>query len=655
MSFRLFSERAQKKISTAKNGLSLSVFVVGLLITGFLADTFYQSELKHQHENLTSQAREFYKIQNLTLNNNILKIQSFNEILNFKSFSDSKQHIFIKEIISNTIFTRASVFAFRKKYDAENLPELTFKTRVKTANDTLPSTLTSKLKSAYVKRKIKYMLDNKLLSSISISNTDGLSTMAFILRADNNSGNFVIFSTTLENFFKDWPSNQNLSAILSDNQAHLNILIQQDTVTKKFLFSVAPEAISATQNKSKLLVYSSFLSNEAYGISINWYQQAVPTPSHYVMMIGGFGLCISALLALFLRFILGQNRRIYKLVLSRTEELEKAMNEAKEANQAKTRFLTNMSHELRTPLNLILGMVEVLQDSGQTEKNKNHLNSMQSAGEHLLNLITDLLSMAKDEDEDAKLHHISFDLPKFFEDIASIVGPECGKKNLDFVLNISDEIPTILLGDAVKVRQIILNLLRNSLRYTNEGSIELRVELFKKSHPNDQTAHVRFQIKDTGIGIPKDKMNLIFDRFFQINKSLDFSNDGGVGLGLSIVKDLVAKMDGNIIVHSEEGKGSDFIVDLDFDCRDEHAWIESFHHTSGERIKNVLFISKKFESLSKIKALLPSSCFQVEEVSAGIIPEVPPQLKDGKNRYVILDELDEQVLTLLTKEFPEKT
>lgn len=653
MPFRLLNDSKQKQLSMARNVLPVLTFIIGLAITGLLATTFHQSEKNFQHENLKSVAREFYKIQNLTLNNNILRIQSFNEIVSFGGSYNRTQQRFIREIVSSTMFLRMSVFRLTKEKDANQLPELLFKQRFMSAADSMPAPDTDTMKSVHLKRKIKKIIEDNQFNSVALNYFGDLPTVAFIMRSSVNKSEFMIFSTTLMNFFKEWPVEQNLLAVVKDEQADLEILIRQDSQTGKFVFSSDASTIEKAKRENKFLIYSNSLVNDSYGLSIDWYQQQASFFSRLVVLIVMFGLTISFLTALFLRFVLDQNRRIYTMVVSRTEELENAMYQAQEANQAKTRFLANMSHELRTPLNLILGMLEVLQSNTSDSKNIGYIKNMQSAGEHLLNLITDLLSMSKEEASDVQINQTPFSVPTFFEEIVSIIAPESRKKNLDLGLKISHDVPAVLLGDAVKVRQIILNLLRNALKYTSHGKISLSVELIKKDTEKLNSCHLRMHIEDTGVGIPKSKMHLIFDRFFQIESSKMLA-DGGVGLGLSIVKDLVSKMNGNIAVKSEEGVGSSFTVDLDFGFRDEASWIKRYQFNKNENSKHILFITDKKGLFDDIKSFLPTSFFKIEKLALDKFSGDEAQALYKKSDIVMLSEYDEHLIGFINRRHEDK-
>jgi signal transduction histidine kinase/CheY-like chemotaxis protein len=612
MSFKRLKEQSQIKLSIFKLSLPVFVFIFGAIITAIFANFFHQSEVRNQNDNLKAITREFYKIQNLMLNNSILRIETFNKISNLVRSKNILEHNFLVEIISNTMFQRASLFNLTNQKNVDGLPELNFVRRFRTIDDNLPMPKMVKMQSPYYRKKIKVLINENLPNILALSQSDEVTTIALIWRSLINKKDFILFSTSLRDFFKDWPQDQNLLAVLHDQKAGLEILVTQDPYNKTIKFISEKNKIDEIIRNNKFLIFSQYLVNENNGISIRWYQRSQNNPSLYVIVISIFGLTIALLTALLIRSILEQNRRIFKLVISRTHELEFAMNQAQEANLAKTRFLGNMSHELRTPLNLILGMIELLQIGMIDRINQGYLKNMQSAGEHLLSLITDLLTMSKEYSSDIKINQVPINISIFFEEIATIIGSECLKKNLSFYIDISHTIPTSLIGDPIKLRQILLNLLRNSLKYTNTGGLTLSVQLLKKEMHQKTISYLRFQVSDTGVGIPKNKMNLIFDRFFQIESSKMLS-EGGVGLGLAIVKDLVSKMNGHINVNSELGVGTSFIIDLEFKILDDIAWINQYQLTQLPLKRKIALMISTTQTNDNVKNLLPSSVFETFE------------------------------------------
>lgn len=597
----LLNEKKQNKISTASRFLPIIIFLLGLIITYTLADSFHKSDKKYRYDGLKALTSDFFRNQNLLFNNSILRLQHFNEFATLARSQSYIQKKIVEQIVSTTIFQHTSLYRIVNKAEVDGLPSLKLINRFRNKNDTMPITVNPYLQSPLVRQKIAKLLKDNSANTVAINKYEGLYYIILIMRSNNNSNEFLLFSSTLEHFLKDWPVDENLHGIMKDNDTQFEIMVNYDADKRRLNFTDNADTI----NKVRLSDYvfdKNYFVDEDYRVSLEWFYTQKNELSHFVILIISFGLTISTLASLFLRFILDQNRRIYRLVINRTEQLEQAMKHAQEANQAKTQFLANMSHELRTPLNLILGMSEILQSRTQDSKSIEYLRNMQAAGEHLLNLITDLISMSKDQASDLQLKTAPFKTLKFFEEIGFIIGPECFKKNIDFKILIAHDMPSSLTGDSVKIRQVILNLLRNSLKYTTKGNIALHVRLMKIVQTN--TAHVQIEVVDTGIGIPKNKMNLIFNRFFQVDEAKILA-EGGVGLGLSIVKDLVSKMNGNITVKSEEGVGSSFKVDLDLESTDAMPWINHYQFVKPTQNKVLLIDGDNSFNVNVTKELLP--------------------------------------------------
>jgi two-component system, sensor histidine kinase len=233
---------------------------------------------------------------------------------------------------------------------------------------------------------------------------------------------------------------------------------------------------------------------------------------------------------------------------------------ALDASLSKSEFLASMSHEIRTPLNSIIGMAEVLAETALSEEQHEYVRIFRSAGESLLEIINDILDLSKIEAGQTELEAIDFDLPTLLESVTTIVSLRADEQETTIYTHIDSEVPFYLNGDPTRLRQSLLNLVGNAVKFTEKGKVEITVSTKAQTGPDQE---LLFAIKDNGIGIPADKQQIIFESFTQAD-SLTTRKYGGTGLGLTICQKLLNIMQGHIWLTSHPGKGSTFFFTIPF-------------------------------------------------------------------------------------------
>ncbi len=272
---------------------------------------------------------------------------------------------------------------------------------------------------------------------------------------------------------------------------------------------------------------------------------------------GGDGYSLGAMWILYSGFLLFQGRHLnaqYRRAFEDRHLLESAKKMAEAANEAKSSFLANISHELRTPMNGIIGTTELALETNLSDEQRSLLETSRNSANSLLRLLNDLLDFSELDTQRSGLEHVSFDVRKLVSETISALAHPARHKNLSLNCEIALRVPDEVIGDPGRLRQILANLIGNAIKFTHTGGIEVRASV--ESIASDQVC-LHFQVKDTGIGIPRDKHEVIFQAFSQADESMTRSY-GGTGLGLTICARVVELMGGRIWLESESGQGSTF-------------------------------------------------------------------------------------------------
>lgn len=316
------------------------------------------------------------------------------------------------------------------------------------------------------------------------------------------------------------------------------------------------------------------------------------------------------------------------------EQVRRAREIAEEATKAKSDFLANMSHEIRTPMNAVIGMAHLALQTELTPKQADYLTKIQRSANSLLGIINDILDFSKIEAGKMKMEFTDFSLDEVMDNVSTVVAVKAHEKDLEFLIEIQPDVPLALVGDPLRLGQILINLCNNAVKFTQKGEIVVFTRLLEKG---SQAVTLKFSVRDTGIGLTQEQQDKLFTAFSQADSSTT-RKYGGTGLGLTICKRLVHMMEGEIWVESESGKGSDFIFTAKFGLARKVSR-KSLQPSSGLKGMKVLVIDDNASSREILQTLLETMSFEVSVVASAEegIAELEREAETKPYQLIVMD------------------
>lgn len=331
-----------------------------------------------------------------------------------------------------------------------------------------------------------------------------------------------------------------------------------------------------------------------------------------------------------------------ELVRQRTRALEEVSHKALAASQAKSEFLANMSHELRTPMSGVLGMIDIVLDSALEADQREHLLTAKECANALLTLLNDILDLSKIEAGKMDIERVPIELPGLMRECVKALHVRAAQKGIELRTKISPGLPALIAGDPLRLRQILLNLISNAVKFTERGYVEVRASVGSASGDGDHDPELFIDVADTGPGIPAGKLSAIFEQFTQADGSIS-RRYGGTGLGLAITRRLVEMQGGSIAVESVENRGSTFRVRLPMQPIEEPARMAAGARSDADKLRavplarcsTVLVVEDNPVNHKVVAAILRKHGYRITTAAHG--GEVIPALERDPAAIVLMD------------------
>ncbi len=443
---------------------------------------------------------------------------------------------------------------------------------------------------------------------------------------------------------EDYPDNEIKQAV-----SYINKFINEYNSATDSIYALSKGDLNLELPKGKMLILQSLKNLQASLKHLTWTTQQIAKGdfNHEVDFMGDFSAAFNSMTQQ-LKDSFAETQaanealenRVNELddarraMLNMMKDLDEARSEAEDATKAKSEFLANMSHEIRTPMNAIMGMAHLAMKTDLTAKQYDYLKKVDISAKSLLGIINDILDFSKIEAGKMDMESVDFQLEDTLDNISTLVGIKTQEKGLELLFKTDPAVPRALVGDPLRLGQILINLSNNAVKFTDTGEIVVATELVKKDKAQ---VTLKFSVHDTGIGMTAEQAAKLFQPFAQADSSTT-RKYGGTGLGLTISKRLAEMMGGEIWVESQPGQGSTFSFTANFGLGKERAK-KRFKPASELRGMKVLVVDDNATSRSILQEMLESFSFEVSLASSGEegITELEAASKDKPFELVIMD------------------
>ncbi len=443
---------------------------------------------------------------------------------------------------------------------------------------------------------------------------------------------------------EDHPDNELKQAV-----GFINQFIDEYNGISELMYSLSRGDIHFDAPKGRMRVIQSLKSLQATLRNLTWTTQQIAKGEfdHSVNFMGEFSEAFNSMTQQLkmsfqerekatqaLHDQVGELAKARRAMLNIMEDLEEARKEAESATKSKSDFLANMSHEIRTPMNAVIGMAHLALQTDLTPKQADYVKKIQRSAHSLLGIINDILDFSKIEAGKMQMESVDFSLDEVLDNVSTVVGVKVHEKELEFLMDTPHDVPMALVGDPLRLGQVLINLCNNAVKFTHEGEIVVSTSAVEKE---DESVTLQFCVRDTGVGLSEEQKGKLFQAFSQADTSTT-RKYGGTGLGLTISKRLVNMMGGEIWVESEPGKGSEFIFTAKFGLARKVAR-RRLVPSIDLRGMRVLVVDDNASSREILQTLLESMSFEVAVAASAEegIAELEKAAKDRPYKLVVMD------------------